>query len=233
MQHIYGYLWTVLLGKFLNVAVMNVRGWSVQSFESSLQPGDLVVGYPGAWQRWGDVKWPEGICGVSSGGGMVETLAASLLRNGLARWSEIYGCTELGAVGVREGLSSDFELAPYWPDRLAGISVPDALEWRDERHFSLGGRLDGLQEIRGMLVDFAKLRTILLEMKGVHDVVLRKREDRVEAMLVGNMEEAGVRIFLEARLPTWERPKRFWICEELPVDVSGKPLFNLETSIDV
>lgn len=233
MQHIYGYLWTVLLGNFLNVVVINVRGWSVPSFENIVRSGDLVVGYPGAWKRWVEVKWPGGVSGVSSGGGVPQGLPNSLLDRGLGRWSEIYGCTELGAVGIREGLASEFMLAPYWPARMAGIHTPDALNWLDERRFLLGRRLDGLVEISGMQVDLAKLREVMLQLSGVREIVLRKHEDEIQAIVIGSIGQEELRCFVEAELPAWERPKRLWIRKELPLDAAGKPLFDLEAGIDV
>lgn len=226
IRHIYGYLWTVLLAKFCSVAVWNVRGWSVQGFESALRPGDLVVGYPGAWERWKQVRWPGGVSGVSSGGGMAPGLVEALLAGGLGRWTEIYGCTELGAVGMREGLAQDWELMPYWADRLEGEEAPDELEWLGERRFRLGGRKDGQVEVSGMLVDLAAVRRVLLACPGVAEVAVRKGEERLEAMITGAVAPAVIEQWMRERLEIWERPARWKVLPALRYQESGKVCFE-------
>lgn len=226
IRHIYGYLWTVLLAKFCSVAVWNVRGWSVESFESALRPGDLVVGYPGAWQRWKAVRWPAAVSGVSSGGGIAPGVVEALLSGGLSRWTEIYGCTELGAVGKREGLAQDWELMPYWPDRLEGEEAPDELEWLDERRFRLEGRKDGQVEVSGMLVDLAAVRRVLLACPGVAQVALRKGEEKLEAQIAGSVAPEVIAQWMEERLQSWERPARWEVVPELRSEESGKIRFE-------
>ncbi len=236
IRHIYGYLWTVLLGKFLQVDVVNVRGWSCEAFGALLREGDLVVGYPGAWGRWVDLRWPRGVCGVSSGGGAEEGLGKKLRERGLERWTEIYGCTELGAVGSREAGEAEYELLPYWPTRLMGIEAPDELTWQGDRRFRLGRRKDGSVKVNGMAVDLGWVRGVLLSCPGVRDVALRMGRERLTARVAGSVTEAALHGWMTDRLETWERPEIRIVGRELRVDERGKPLFglfDLEAGVDV
>jgi long-chain acyl-CoA synthetase len=233
IRHIYGYLWTVLLGQFLHVEVVNVRGWSCEAFAESLREGDLVVGYPGAWRRWADVRWRPGVWGVSSGGGVEVGLGQILRESGLKRWTEIYGCTELGAVGLREDRDTEYKLLPYWPERLAGIEAPDYLEWRGDRSFLLGGRRDGLVKVNGMAVEIGHVREVLLGCPGVWDVALRMGRARLTAMVAGSVNEEAVRGWVAGQLESWERPELKMVGARIPLDELGKPLFDLEAGVDV
>lgn len=233
IHHIYGFLWTVLLGKYLIVDVMHVRGWHPEATATLLREGDLIVAYPGAWSRWANIQWPGGVVGVSSGGGAPDDLGPKLLAKGLDRWTEIYGCTELGAIGLREAGARDYELLPYWPDRMRDHEPPDYLDWVGPRQFQLLGRKDGCVEISGMNVDLALVRRQLLACPGVQEVALRKSGTRLEAMVAGSIELQTMENWAAEHLTTWQRPKRYQIGTAMRVDERGKLLFDLEAGVDV
>jgi 4-coumarate--CoA ligase len=139
-EHIYGHIWGVLLPESLAIEMVNVRGWSAGEFASFVRPGDLVIGFAGAWERWREVVWPPGVTAVHAGDPAPAGVLAGLLEKGLERWVDVYGCTELGAVGVRENGAREYELMPWWPDRLEGIEAKDELAWTATRRFQLGPR---------------------------------------------------------------------------------------------
>jgi acyl-CoA synthetase (AMP-forming)/AMP-acid ligase II len=151
----------------------------------------------------------------------------------LTRWSEIYGCTELGGIGAREGLEREYRLFPWWGDQLAGEEAPDELDWADGRHFLLGGRKDGRVEVSGMQVDLSQVRRALLECPGVQAVALRKGRERIEALVAGRVAREAIEGWAAERLERWERPRILRVENRIRVDERGKPLFDLKAGVDV
>jgi hypothetical protein len=185
---------------------------------SHLEAGDWLIGHPGLWKRvW---ELPAGVTAVNSGG----TTAAPPAGG---RWLDVYGSTETAGIGWRESAERPFELFPYWPDCMNGVTAPDRLEWVTEREFFLGGRVDGRVQVSGMNVDLAAIERTLARCEGVRQVAVRLRPPalggRLKAFIVGDVIEEAVRQYADLHLPSWERPAQYTFGPSLPLTGAGKP----------
>ncbi len=226
-EHIYGYLWTVLLPAALEVESVAMRGWTGAEVARVVREGDWIVGYGRAWERWVGMAWPGGVTGVHSGGAVDRGVVRALQEKGLARWVDVYGCTELGGIGWREGEAEEYDLFAYWPDNLGEEEAPDELHWRgDGRHFALGARRDGQVEVSGRLVSLDRVRAVLEEVEGVEGVLVKKMANeeggRLRVLAVGRATEEAVWARCALALESWERPAVIRVMREWPEGANGK-----------
>ncbi|WP_051669502.1 hypothetical protein [Bryobacter aggregatus] len=216
-DHIYGYLWTVLLPSRLHLQVLDLRVLGPEI----IRPGDLIVGHPGLWFRLAEFRWPTDVWAIHSGGAATPDSIAAIQQHGLARWLDIYGSTETAGVGMREDPSRPYALLPYWPDFLEGIEAPDHIEWSDARHFRLAGRRDRAVQVSGVNVYPQKVEAILRQCPGVRELQVRlmrpEEGRRLKAFVVGDCEEAVLREWASASLSGPERPETYTFGAELPL----------------
>jgi 4-coumarate--CoA ligase (photoactive yellow protein activation family) len=169
-HHIYGFLFTILLSARLKCTeVIDVRRTTPQFLKALLRSGDLLVSHPAHWAvlaRHANVI-PARVVGVTSGAPCAPELAEALAAAGIRRLVQIYGSTETGGLGWREGPVDPYELKPV----LSGDSTPDgklrrtlrdgstqvyplqdALEWQTNRKFFILGRRDEAVQVGGVNV---------------------------------------------------------------------------------
>ena len=146
-QHIYGFLFTVLLPHRLShrlshrpghrlshqpdhpaghptPEVIDLVGQPAAVAAALARPGDLVVGFPSWWQQALRPAglWPPDVIGVTSTAPCPPETSALAAERGLARWLEIYGSTETAGVAWREEAQGPFRLHPFWR-RAQGASA--------------------------------------------------------------------------------------------------------------
>ncbi len=249
-QHIYGFLFTVLLPRALGggVEVLDARTLTPQALAARLRAGDLLVSHPAHWALMARhvARLPAGVTGVSSTAPCPPALAASLRDLGLARLLQVYGSSETAGIGWRETADGPYTLMPHWRrdgDALrrlppSGDAPPrrvvlqDGVDWLDERRFVLGGRLDAAVQVGGVNVFPQRVRALLLEHPGVADAAVRPMAaaegDRLKAFVVPRdgtdraALPAALAAWVQARLPAPARPKAFTLGDALPVDERGK-----------
>jgi 4-coumarate--CoA ligase (photoactive yellow protein activation family) len=190
-NHIYGFLFTVLLPQRLGVPVIDARVHSPPSIPAIARAGDLVVGFPTGWHAAAaaGTTWPAGIVGVSSGAPCAPEVGADLLRLGLRQLVEIYGATETGGIGWRATAAAPYRLLPHWqrvdaervrrappgaPRMLntrdiaraacdsSDFELPDVVEWRDARHLVPVRRRDRAVQVGGVNVQPDLVCSVLL-----------------------------------------------------------------------
>jgi long-chain acyl-CoA synthetase len=239
-HHIYGFLFTVMLPGKLGAEVVDTR----HKLRLSPQPGDLIVGYPEFWamQLRHRQPWPDDVIGVVSTGPCPPEVAAGLRASGLARFIEVYGSSETGGIGWRDGGNPDYQLFPHFDcldgtilHRKSGIpaALQDRLAWHGPRHFSVEGRLDGVIQVGGVNVSPSHVQAVLESHPDVSKAVIRPMPVgdglRLKAFIVpaetGKSESElrqAIETWIADRLSAPERPRNLTFGASLPVGAYGK-----------
>ncbi|MFN3792922.1 AMP-binding protein [Massilia sp.] len=170
-QHIYGFLFTVLLPRALGLdpaRAVDLRGASAGAVARQLEPGDLVVGFPDFWRVFAPVAGalPAGVQGVSSTAPCPDEVARAAVAAGLARLVQVYGSSETAGVGWRDSPDVDYLLFSYWeagadesvlerrcPDgSRRSFPLQDRLAWSAPGRFRPVGRIDHAVQVGGVNV---------------------------------------------------------------------------------
>lgn len=250
--HLYGFIFTLLLPQKLQIPLVDAKAKSPVEFLRSLQPGDLVVGYPDYWRHLEilGVDFPNDITVVSSTAPAADTLINSLCELGTAAFIEIYGATETGGIGYRRWPQKNYELFNYWQaetenetasfdlsikDSNEQYSLPDVITWLGDRRFSIGARADGAVQVGGINVSLMEVEDCLVRHPSVESCAVRKMGElegsRLKAYIVSVNELSGTeRLELIASLELWvkdnlkpvQRPKHFTIGRSIPKNSMGK-----------
>lgn len=249
-HHIYGFLFTVLLPQALGgLAVLDARGRVAAGVWQGLEAGDLVIGFPDAWQAAlaGSAPVPAGVIGVTSTAPCPEALADSLAQRGLARLLQVYGSSETAGVGWRDRASASYRCFPYWQRVLEDEAVlarvqpdgsrqlyplQDRLVWQDEGHFLPAGRIDAAVQVGGVNVFPERVAAALRAHPLVQDAAVRlMRPDegaRLKAFIVpvagapANLL-AALDAHARSQLSSAERPAAYNLGAALPRQRNGKP----------
>jgi len=249
-HHIYGFLFTVLLPELLGVPVADLDALSLGSLPGTLEPGDVVVGFPLLWKKSGELGtvYPPGITGVTSTGPCPTDVVQQAVTSGLARMAEIHGSTETGGLGYRFSPLEPYRLMDHWISSPQGgalrrvspsggppvaFALPDELAWEGERLYRPAGRKDKAVQIAGVNVYPERVRRVLLGHPLVADAVVRPMSlaegDRLKAFIVARdpcFEEQAVirelRGYVSATLIPPEIPRSFTFGPALPRGPLGK-----------
>lgn len=249
-HHVYGFLFTILLPRYLGgVPVVDVRGSSPGHLGTTLKEGDLVVGHPDFWRAVARAvpHVRAGVVGVTSAAACPIETAEAMAGLGLERLLQIYGSSETAGVAWRDGADQPYQLYPYWRRHDAGAVVrvadeaiadmppcdlPDRLEWLDDRHFHLTGRLDNAVQVAGINVFPERVRQCLCEHPAVKQAVVRlmgqNEGSRLKAFIVAddgidlNALRADLTTWIDSRLTTPERPRALTFGASLPCGSMGK-----------
>ncbi|MEL6644569.1 MAG: 4-coumarate--CoA ligase [Pseudomonadota bacterium] len=241
-HHMYGFLWSVLLGSRTGCDVINAARWPATVLERRLQPDDVIVATPSMWQALVDhqIVLPPGARGLSSGAPMPAQLWEMLDDSGLTSLTEIFGSTETAGLGWRKQAGDPFALMPHlerdgdtirFPRRHAPLVLQDELVWMDERAFRLAGRKDHAIQIAGVNVSLDHVRTTVLASPLVEAAAIREESGRLKAFIVPQTEielldeaafVAELSAWLRGQLAAPARPVSFTLGAELPRNSMGK-----------
>jgi long-chain acyl-CoA synthetase len=178
-QHIYGFIFTVLLPAVWGCPLRLLADVSL----ADLGPDTLLIGTPFTWEFM-DRSIPPGTAvrcrGVSSTAPMPPGLFARLLDAGIAL-TEIYGSSDTGGLGYRQTPDVPFALFPYLtllPGEPAQVThtdtgvtyaLPDRIERVSARAVRVLGRLDEAIQVAGVNVYPAHIRQVILDCPLVAD----------------------------------------------------------------
>jgi len=175
-HHIYGFLFTILLPKIMNIPVVDIRAVSIGKLDNILKAHDLIVSVPVLWEYLdrsissNNCHALEKIDGISSTAPCRIELIESLKNKGLQKITEIFGSSETSGLGYRHSPHSPFRLLPFLnhvTDRHSNDSMiekqlpsgdkrffnsVDYLEWVDSRRFYPVKRKDGCVQVGGINV---------------------------------------------------------------------------------
>ena len=240
-HHVYGFTWAVMLPGRLSVEVVDIRRWSPSKLSVNLQPGDLIVGTLPFWRYVSDFPdiFPFQVRGVTSGEPCPASLFSVLGQQGL--WlTDVYGATETGGIGCRSSGQDPFTLFSYWRKGGSGklvrghdegeeVELPDLLDWKDERHFTVRGRKDAVVQVRGAKVIPQRVADYIRSHPAVKDCCVRlmrpEEGDRLKAFVVWRGEaSAGKEMeeWLFRKLRPDEIPASIVFGHRLPRNEMGK-----------
>ncbi len=245
-NHLYGFTFTVILPHALQVPVISLPAIPTQSWHDLLQPGDLVVAFPLFWNYWlrCQNKFLADIHVLSSTALCSNEIISGLFACGAARFTEIYGSSETGAIAFRTQAGRPFEMLPFWNishkekepliKRIGSREwqpLPDQVIMKDERFLYPISRLDSCVQVAGENVYPKHVEEVLSGHPAVKQCRVRlMRPDegtRLKAFIVLNEgyhpeQLSDIRRFLSQRLTVHELPRTFTFGEMLPVSVLGK-----------
>ncbi len=190
-HHIYGFIFTVLLPRYLgdSVEVIDLCGLSFNRIQTSLQPGDLMIAYPEFWQFCDEsnMHFASDIIGINSSGPCPEQVGVNLLDKGLSGFYEIYGASETAGIGWKSHSLSAYNLFPFWQKiesttkinrkledgHFKTYRLQDNLEWISPTQFSLKGRKDEVVQVGGINVSLALVREKLMKHTLIKEAAVR------------------------------------------------------------
>jgi long-chain acyl-CoA synthetase len=252
-NHLYGFIFGVLLPKALNVPIYKVHGLesSPPMIAELLNENDLLIANP----RWlqsaqHSLFQAKRACHiVSSSQVLVDDYFAWAGSAGFTLW-DIYGCTELAGIGLRNAAGSfrvfdRFKastganaLVDTWTDTIR--PALDYLQWTDAQHFFVTGRIDQAFQVAGHNIYPMELAGRIASVcealctLPAEQFQLRIRawpEDataRVHVLIAINNDTAAqhLQTHLNAALQTslrgFEMPASLTICRQLPMNDFGK-----------
>ena len=246
-NHLYGFTFTVALPHILQVPVINLPALPTQSWETLLQPGDLMVGFPLFWGYWlrCNEKFPEGIHLLSSTAPCKDETIEALLNAHAQRFTEIYGSSETGAIGHRHQPHQPFEIFSFWDlemrEDVPAIKrkcqkdwqlLPDKVTLENERFLYPLERQDACVQVAGINVYPKHVEKILASHPAVAACRVRlmrpEEGNRLKAFVVLKEGEEmlaadELRAYLnQQQLTVHEVPRTFTFGTELPVSGLGK-----------
>lgn len=245
-SHLYGFSFTVTLPHALNVPVAAIPALPTQPWEKILREGDLVAGFPLFWNYWlrAQNKFPAGVQALSSTAPCKDETIRGLYGAGLARFTEIYGASETGAIAYRHQAGEPFKVFSFWdisaPEgqpRIKRLSqpdwllLPDHVDLQNERYLIPLRRSDACVQVAGINVFPKHVEQVLAAhpaVKACRVRLMRPEEGcRLKAFIVLSdgytPEHLGIiRTYLAQKLTVHELPRAFTFGAELPVSVLGK-----------
>ena len=230
-HHIYGFLFSVLLSKALNIPVFDLPPVPSPRMTASLTKNDLVVAFPLFWKSLAtlDQPIPDGIRGVTSTGPCPPETIFALLNNGLKQITEVYGSSETGGLGTRSHPNDAYTLLPFWqphpeqeespsqvtrvlPDgtRTSPYDMPDLVHWDTPRTFRPVRRKDKAVQVAGVNVYPEKIAAIIQTHPDIHACTVR---------LMRPDEGTRMKAFIVPEATTWDDDRRkafrIWLAENL------------------
>lgn len=205
-NHIYGFLYTVVLPALWQVPVRSLAEINA----STLTPDSLIIGTPSTWEyvyrTLGGVG-PMACSGVSSTAPLSGRLFSKLTEAGIDL-VDVYGSSDTGGLGFRRSPDAPFHLFSHVsiPGDKELHSMPDRIERVSEREIRVLGRVDGAIQIGGVNVYPNHIQQVMANCPLVADcdlyaksvdgqpqlfcsIQLRKRTDQTEKACLAWLKE--------------------------------------------
>jgi len=238
-QHIYGFIFTVLLPVALSdqPEVLDGRRRMLSALQREFRQGDIIVAVPDFWRQWVKAAQilPPGVIAITASAACEPAILEALQAQG-AEIVEIYGASETGGIGFRKQIGAAFTLMSHWrvqQDTLISAchsaAIPDNLQWLDQQSFTVGDRRDGAVQLGGTNVYPEEIAQLLCQHERIAAAAVRLHGHQLKAFLVTNVPQqsdadliAEVSTWLAARLPALHIPKHFTVGIALPRNAMGK-----------
>lgn len=247
-QHIYGFLFSILLPEALGIPVTFKTPLLTADLIEGLDSGDLIIAFPFFWSGLTKMSCsiPANIHGVTSTGPCPAEVIRKLETQGLQRMTEVYGSSETGGVGYRHDPEDFYTLLPHWrkagndslerenPDQAGFIPfiVQDSLEWKSNFVFRPLRRMDNAVQVAGTNVYPSRVEKFFNDLDAVRECSVRpmrpEEGQRLKIFIVpnsGTENTSGLETQLRtaaAALSPAERPGSYSFGKSLPRTVIGK-----------
>lgn len=248
-HHIYGFLFTIILPKFLAIPVVEVPLFPHKKYLDMFEPYDLIIGTPTCWEVLERTieHFPEHVQGITSTHYCPPQIIHALYSLGLEKMTEIYGTSETAGIGYRTDPYLPYLLFPHWqqeneqtllrfhPDGNAtSYVIPNQLVWEDMQHYWVGKRTDCAIKTANQLVYPEQVRQILQQHPAIVECVVRPIETQraLKALIVlTDIElkddlafQKHFYIWLHQKLLPHEVPKFITFTQHIPKNGLGKVL---------
>ncbi|NDV26742.1 4-coumarate--CoA ligase [Desulfovibrio sp. JC010] len=245
-HHIYGFLFSILLPKALDIPVEYWPPLPGAEQIKKMRSGDLIIAFPLLWNKLQklDCRFPENVFGVTSTGPCPAQTITGLQAQGLARMTEVYGSSETGGVGYRHDPAQMYSLLDHWENTGDSTIVrtsmdgtrrshklQDNLQWQGKR-FSPLKRTDKAVQVGGINVYPARVEKIFRELPKVKECSVRlmrpEEGERLKIFIVPASETENAALEKELRnlvidkLSRFEMPGKYDFGPALPVSDMGK-----------
>ncbi len=199
-NHIYGFLFTIVLPNSWNIPVVNMNQIDSLVFNQS----DLIVATPFSWHYIHESLNRKTINarGISSGAPLNDQLYLSLTKSGF-HITEIYGSSETAGVGWRVNPNKPFTLFSYWEfignDKIyrkydcTEFPLMDHLIKLDKKCFNVQSRIDQVVQVGGVNVN---LESIKRKIESIETV--KKATIYAKASLSGTIIAASIELFVNS-----------------------------------
>lgn len=243
-NHLYGYVFGVLLPDSMNIEVLDAQNQSMIGLFTELREGDTLIAYPDWWTELANAELalPKRCLGISATAPLAVNTALRLQKQGFPML-EIYGSAESGGLGYRRLIEEPFELFPYWrhsphirsqlhrmyPDRSVSPAVlpPEYLSWESTRHFRVNGRRDQAIDMDGYLIFPQQIAERIENLPQVQSCWIRKMKTEegvgLKCWVIPRPQEepsASLRTYLqlwfEQYLSPQDRPSHIVISDQSP-----------------
>ncbi len=253
--HIYGFLFSVLVPFVSSSKVMGDIYSFPQEIRNGLEKNapTILASIPMHYRilKGGEIPGESLRMAFSSAGKLDDADADYFYQKTGAELIEIYGSTETGGIAGRcrargETNLEAFEIidwkivderlyvrSPFISPDIAVDSegffqTGDRVIKRDEKHFSLLGRADGIVKVGGKRVDLEDVRSKIVQIPGVADAVVfaipdrNGRESSICAMVQGKIDKDKLTGAISQQVEQYAMPRDIRIVEKIPVSSSGK-----------
>ena len=197
-QHIYGFIWTVLLPKLLSVPLRDLRKKMLHQHLNT-EPGVLVT-VPALLPLMSTLSEAQkhATSVVLSTSPYPFEKLQQLQRQGYLNTWQIYGSTETGGVGCRNQHQEYYQLRSNLVCRHLNIydgqrmlPIQDELSFVDDTYFEILGRVDKKIQLNGYNVDISHLTRTISNLPEVEEVSVK---------LTGESESLRLKVFVATPL---------------------------------
>lgn len=232
-HHIYGFIFTILLPSCMQADMFQAGILASRRLEKLILKDDLVVSTPFIYSNICKYEFNANAAFVASGSPLAKDIYDNLSRNSNKVW-EIYGSTETAGIGVRSSFYEPFVLFSYLQniesqiyDNGTKLFLQDKLEWIDDTHFYVNGRLDDIVQVGGVNVSIIALKKIIIDsFDTIKELAIRldKESGRLKAAFVVS-DKFDKSVFFEWQSLHLSSPQRLYdikIVDSLPQKADGK-----------
>ncbi|CCO23417.1 AMP-binding protein [Maridesulfovibrio hydrothermalis] len=247
-HHIYGFLFSILLPKALDIPVSCKAVLPSTDLIDNLKSGDLIIAFPLLWSKLEtlELDFPANVCGVTSTGPCPAAVINSLRAKGLTRMTEVYGSSETGGVGYRHNPADFYTLMDHWK-KLGNQSLirssskksepviyelQDSFKWQNSNHFTPLRRRDKAVQVAGINIYPSKVENFFNSLPQVESCSVRLMThgegDRLKIFIVPASDfnpaalESELRGAASLSLTPHEQPKAYTFGSALPASGMGK-----------
>ncbi len=190
-NHIYGFLFTVVLPQLWDIPVINAN----QLISLEFVPDDLIIATPFNWQFiYSSFNNKQIECsGISSGAPLNDRLYAQLEKIGF-NITEIFGSTETAGVGYRIKPDNAFKLFSYWSFDTDAKNIIrkydqqifkllDHIVLHEATNFIVQSRIDQVVQIGGVNISLATIQEKIQLINSVKKVTVYAKANGAEVLI--------------------------------------------------
>lgn len=247
-HHFYGFLFTIILPKFLDIAVIESSIKQLASIK--FQTSDLIIGTPTIWKAicLTFFSFPKQTHGISAIAPCRPEIISTLQTLELQYFTDFYISTKTGCVGYRDHFNDPYRLFPYWQHdpqsnyllrycqngTILSYRLSNQLIWEDNQHFWVGKRIDTAIYIDQHCVYPEHIEYVFEQHPDIKECVVRS--DHVQHLLKARivlkdpaLQEKQAfhdhfRQWIQTRLHAYEMPTSILFDSHIPKNELGKAL---------